>query len=119
MPDEVRQCRTCPWRVDCVPHRDIPGYCRALHEQLADTIRSGLASMAEPLRVMLCHYSPFGGPDVPCAGWLAHQLGPGQNFGVRVAVAEGRLPRPHVEGPQHETFAATLAAAGEADTCTR
>ena len=33
-PQIVRQCRSCPWRVDCVPDRDIPnGYYRWLRDQ--------------------------------------------------------------------------------------
>lgn len=28
------QCKSCPWRVDCDPEKDIPGYDRKLAENL-------------------------------------------------------------------------------------
>ena len=106
--ETVTQCKSCPWRVDCVPDEDIPnGYSRELHRGLACTIRSGVDSMIGALRVMACHYSRPG-DEFACAGWLANQLGPGNNIGVRLAVMRGRLPVPNVDGPQHETFEDTL-----------
>lgn len=105
----VVQCKTCPWRTTCDPTRDIPGgYSVALHEGLAGTIKSGLASIFDREgRVMACHYSTPGAM-LPCAGWLHNQIGAGNNFGVRLAVAAGRLPVPKVSGEQHETFEETL-----------
>ncbi len=104
---EVHQCKSCPWRVGCDPDEDIPRYSRDLHEELACTIRSGPESLTGGLRIMVCHYSR---PDdeFPCAGWLAHQLGPGNNLGVRLAVLRGHLPVPQADGPQHESFEDTL-----------
>jgi hypothetical protein len=108
-PTPVRQCATCPWKVTTVPERDIPdGYCVDLHEALSCTIRSGLDALFGPhRRGMACHYSKIG-EEFPCAGWLHHQLGPGNNIGVRLAVATGQLPVPKVEGDQHESFEDTL-----------
>lgn len=104
----VKQCETCPWRVGCVPERDIPnGYSVELHEGLRRTIKSGLESLTSEGRAMACHYAPLDRPS-PCAGWIHNQLGPGNNIRVRLAVAFGELPRPVVDGPQHETFDATL-----------
>lgn len=105
---EVVQCKSCPWRVDCVPDRDIPNYRRKLHEGLTDTIESGLGSLFQSNgKVMACHYSKP--PDeFPCAGWLYNQLGAGNNIGVRLAVMTGRLPPPRIDGEQHETFEDTL-----------
>jgi hypothetical protein len=42
-------------------------------------------------------------------GWLAHQLGPGNNIALRLAVMAGRIDG-NVEtvGPQHERFEDTL-----------
>ena len=105
----VKQCKSCPWRVDCVPDRDIPnGYSVELHRGLRGTIREGVQSLTGGLlRVMACHYSQEG-DEFPCAGWLENQLGPGNNIGVRLAASSGRLPLPETDGPQHMTFEDTL-----------
>jgi hypothetical protein len=104
----VAQCKSCPWRVDCEPDADIPGYRRDLHERLRGTIVSGVASLAAPVqRIMACHYSKPG-EEFACAGWLYNQLGPGNNLAVRIDVARGRLPVPEVDGRQHERFEDTL-----------
>lgn len=103
----VRQCPSCPWRVDCVPERDIPnGYSCDLHEQLRETIARD-TSISATLRIMACHYSKLG-EEIPCAGWLHNQLGVGNNITVRLAVIRGRLPAPEVDGEQHQTFEETL-----------
>jgi hypothetical protein len=56
---------------------------------------------------MACHYSKPG-EEFACAGWLANQLGSGNNIGVRLAVAQGHLPVPEIDGEQHERFEDTL-----------
>lgn len=104
----VTQCKSCPWRVDCDPERDIPnGYSVELHERLAGTCVSGLASMRPgTMRVMACHYSKPG-EEIHCAGWLRNQIDTG-NIAVRLAVAVGTMPAPVVDGDQHERFEDTL-----------
>lgn len=105
----IKQCRSCPWKIGCVPDRDIPnGYRVDLHASLISTIRSGLDSLRlDPLRIMACHYSKIGA-EFPCAGWLHNQLGSGNHLGARLAVMLGRLPVPEVDGDQHEIFEDTL-----------
>lgn len=104
----IRQCKSCPWRVDCVPDRDIPNYVPDLHAKLDASIQSGLQTMFCRVRhVMACHHSKPG-EEFPCAGWLHHQIGPGNNIGVRIAVMTGHYPVPEIDGDQHETFEATL-----------
>jgi hypothetical protein len=103
----VHQCKSCPWRVDCGPDRDIPGYNRELHKKLTNTIASGLDFCSDRLHCMSCHYSNSGA-DFPCAGWLHNQLGVGNNLGVRMAVLRGSLPVPEVEGDHHGRFEDTL-----------
>lgn len=105
--EKLVQCRSCPWRIDCVPDEDIPnGYSRKLHAALDCTI-------AEPGRlgplgsIMACHYSEVG-EEFPCAGWMHHQLGVGNNLALRLAVMTGRLPVPEIDGEQHERFEDTL-----------
>lgn len=104
---EVKQCKSCPWRVGSVPGRDIPGYDRALHEGLRETVEGGLGSLGQSIKRMACHVSRPG-KDVVCAGWLENQLGVGNNFAVRLAVVAGDLPAPVVDGEQHESLEATL-----------
>lgn len=105
---EVAQCKSCPWRVDCEPDKDIPRYKRDLHKKLARTIQSGTESLfARERHVMACHYSEPG-QEFACAGWLANQLGPGNNIGLRLQVASGRMPVPRIDGEQHERFEDTI-----------
>lgn len=111
MSGTVTQCRSCPWRIDCVPQTDIPhGYSVALHEKLRGTIAepgSLTCLTADTVRVMACHASKPGDDHV-CAGWLHHQLREGNNIWARIEVARGRLPVPIVAGPQHWRFDDTL-----------
>ncbi len=102
-----RQCAKCPWKAGVNPN-DIPGgYCATKHAALSRTIADpgdirGSSSM------MACHETPPG-KEVACVGWLVHQLGPGNNLGLRLRAAFGELDT-HVEtvGPQHERFEDTL-----------
>lgn len=108
----LTQCRSCPWRVDCEPDKDIPGgYCATMHRNLSNTIDTGPDSLRRAFsgvsRVMACHYSPVG-DEFPCAGWLHNQIGVGNNIGVRMAVISERLPFPEIDGPQHQRFEDTL-----------
>lgn len=107
----IKQCKSCPWRVDCVPDRDIPNYSPKLAAGLTATINSGIASLqtlfSGQMRIMACHYSKPG-EEFPCAGWLYNQLGTGNNIAVRLRVAQGNLPPPEVDGPQHEVYEETL-----------
>jgi hypothetical protein len=114
----VAQCKSCPWRVDCEPDRDIPNYDRELACGLRRTIRSGVDSIASviatgKMHIMACHYSKPG-EEFACAGWLHNQLGPGNNLAVRLRIARGDLPVPEVDGEQHETYEATLCSREEA-----
>ena len=61
---------------------------------------------------MACHDARVG-EEFPCAGWLHHQLGPGNNIAARIQVMRGQLPVPSVSGEQHHTFEATLGHAQE------
>jgi hypothetical protein len=56
---------------------------------------------------MACHYSKLG-EEIPCAGWLHHQLGVGNNIRLRMQAIRGEMPLPVVEGEQHRTFDDTL-----------
>lgn len=102
------QCAKCPWRVGVNPH-DIPnGYEVEKHKALASTIAKpgdlcGLRG--GELRAMACHETE----DAHCIGWLSHQLGPGNNIGLRVHVRDcANIGQLRTIGPQHESFAETL-----------
>lgn len=101
-----KQCKACPWRVGVVPDRDIPnGYDVAKHANLRGAIDQRLSAT---LRVMSCHESAVRRPFA-CAGWV-HNQNEHSNLAVRMAIFEGRLPIPDVDGPQHEHFDDTLPA---------
>jgi hypothetical protein len=102
------QCAQCPWRKDVNP-RDIPnGYDVRKHAALASTIAregdlSGLAS--RELRVMACHESHRD----HCLGWLMHQLGPGNNIPLRIAMMGcENAGQVRLIGEQWQTFEETL-----------
>lgn len=106
----TKQCKACPWRKDVVPDRDIPGgYCAARHANLKDTVAvPGELRLSGVLRMMACHES-MPGKEVPCVGWLVHQLGPGNNIALRIqAMRDERYRDLEVFGEQHETFEDTL-----------
>lgn len=102
------QCKTCPWRAGARV-ADIPRYERAKHERLRDTIAEpgSLAGLGRGLKVMACHYSTEETPS-PCAGWLNHQIGEGNNLALRLAAMSDARMRPEVDGPQRRSLAATL-----------
>ena len=103
-----KQCKKCPWRKDVDPVTIPNGYCETKHAALKNTIsKPGKLNLAE-IRIMACHESPIG-LEKPCVGWLVHQLGPGNNIGLRLAVIEGRIDADvETVGEQHETFEDTL-----------
>lgn len=103
----TKQCKKCPWRVDVDPH-DIPdGYSEERHRALKDTIATGFSYEGSKIRMMACHETPVG-RERPCAGWLANQLGPGNNIGLRMMAIHRMIPKPELVGDQHDTFEDTL-----------
>lgn len=103
-----RQCKQCPWKVGSNPH-DIPnGYEVEKHRALKRTIAEpGALNLGPEIRVMACHESKVGA-DTVCVGWLAHQLGPGNNIALRLLMMRGKLPAFELVGEQHERFEDTL-----------
>lgn len=98
------QCAKCPWRVDVDPH-DIPnGYCETKHAALADTIAEP-GSMRLTGKAMACHETG----DAHCVGWVAHQLGVGNNIGLRLQMMTcENIGKLRLVGEQHATFEDTL-----------
>jgi hypothetical protein len=102
----VKQCKKCPWRKGVNPH-DIPdGYCEVKHAALESTIAKGL-NLGPTLHLMACHESPVG-DERPCIGWLYHQLGEGNNIGLRLWAIKNLRESLDIVGDQHETFEETL-----------
>lgn len=104
----TRQCKLCPWRKDVDPN-DIPnGYCPTKHRALSSTIaKEGDLSFlgSSTLSAMACHESH----DAHCVGWLANQLGPGNNIGLRLAMRGCENIRDlKLVGEQHRRFEDTL-----------
>lgn len=104
----TKQCAKCPWRKDVDPH-DIPnGYCPTKHAALESTIaKPGDLSFLKggPMPVMACHETH----DAHCIGWLANQLGPGNNIGLRLAMRNcENIGKLKLVGEQHRTFEDTL-----------
>lgn len=100
------QCQKCPWRKETNPH-DIPnGYTEERHRALAATIAVGIDNLfSDELHVMACHELH----EAHCIGWLAHQLGPGNNLALRLQVRScTNAHRIRLRGEQHETFEDTL-----------
>jgi hypothetical protein len=104
-----RQCKKCPWKKGADPHAIPNGYDVEKHRRLHRTIAEpGALTFSSELRMMACHESKLGS-DLPCVGWLAHQLGPGNNIALRLAAMTGRVDANVVTvGPQHERFEDTL-----------
>jgi hypothetical protein len=105
-----KQCKKCPWRKDVNPY-DIPNdYDPEKHVALQRTIAKpgSLRPKTGVFRIMACHEFAVDA-EQPCVGWLANQLGPGNNITLRLAVATGRIDA-NIElvGEQHETFEDTL-----------
>lgn len=112
----TEQCKKCPWKVATNP-REIPdGYCETKHAALRRTIAEpgSLRGLRDPQRAMACHESATG-REAPCAGWLYHQLGVGNNIALRMRALVDKRFRPTVHGRQHQTFEATLPAPLEPD----
>lgn len=104
-----KQCAKCPWRKTTDPHEIPNGYCADKHRALKRTIATpGELRIGGRLRMMACHDTPAG-EELPCVGWLVHQLGPGNNIALRLAVVTGQIDGDvETVGEQHERFEDTL-----------
>lgn len=103
------QCQKCPWKVSTNPHEIPNGYCAVKHAGLKGTIAEPTEyNLSGGVRVMACHDSPVDQP-MPCVGWLHHQLGVGNNIGLRLACMAKKIDgNVQTVGEQHKTFEDTL-----------
>lgn len=100
----TQQCVKCPWRVETDPF-DIPnGYDPEKHRALEKTIAEP-GSLRDTGSVMACHETD----RAHCVGWLVHQLGPGNNIGLRIRMMSCENANAiRLRGAQHATFEDTL-----------
>lgn len=103
-----RQCKKCPWKVSTDPHTIPNGYSVDKHRDLSVTIARPGVITTDPISMMACHETPPGA-ELPCVGWLVHQLGPGNNLGLRMRAMSGQVDaNVEVVGEQHPDLASTL-----------
>lgn len=103
-----KQCAKCPWKVSTDPNTIPNGYSADLHAGLACTIAEPGSLRFSGTSMMACHELPIG-RELPCVGWLVHQLGPGNNIGLRIAASMGRVDaNVRTVGRQHIRFEDTL-----------
>jgi hypothetical protein len=105
----TKQCPKCPFKVSVNPF-DIPdGYCEIKHAKLKETIaKEGEFNLGREIKAMACHHSD-GSDKMYCVGWLNHQLGVGNNIGLRIKMMNcENIGKIKVYGKQHEKFEDTL-----------
>lgn len=84
------------------PSRDVPDYDPGIYDRMRASLRTGIETVTAATHlIMECHNGKRGA-NRPCAGWLHHQIGIGNNLGMRLKVMTGRLPVPKISGDQHE-----------------
>lgn len=103
---QTKQCSKCPWLTNTDPYTIPDGYDVEKHQALAGTIAEpGVIPTDTNLRVMACHETDSD----YCIGWLNHQLGEGNNIGLRVRFMNctnaGDI---ELIGEQHPNFESTL-----------
>ena len=103
---QTRQCQGCPWLKGSTTD-DIPGYDPEKHKSLASTIAEpGSIRLNES--AMACHDSPDNDSRY-CIGWLSHQMGAGNNIGMRVKmIGCSNASDIRLAGPQEENFEGTF-----------
>ncbi len=103
----TRQCAKCPWKKSTNPHEIPDGYCQTKHAALKKTIATpgSIERIGQPLHVMACHEAA----DAHCVGWLANQIGEGNNIPLRLAMRDcENMQDLKTVGAQHQTFEDTL-----------
>jgi hypothetical protein len=101
------QCAKCPWKVSTNPWEIPGGYDAEKHRALVSTIAEPGGASLRHNRAMACHEYPIGA-ERPCAGWLAHQLGPGNNLALRLYAMTGAFGAIVLDGEQHPDLESTL-----------
>lgn len=104
----TNQCAKCPWKVSTDPNEIPDGYCEVKHANLESTIATEGEINLGAMNVMACHHSN-GSDQMYCVGWLSHQLGVGNNIGLRMRMFNCENARDiKLDGEQHQRFEDTL-----------
>ena len=103
---QTTQCDKCPWKVGTDPY-DIPnGYEVEKHQALKNTIAEpGALDFSKAISIMACHELH----EAHCIGWMAHQLGRGNNLALRLKMITcTNIEKMQTVGKQHPNFESTL-----------
>lgn len=102
---QTKQCKNCP---DSDPNA-ISGYSLEMHQDLENTIADpGTINFGREIRAMACHNSTDE-EQFHCIGWLVHQLGVGNNIGLRMQMWNcENASEIEVFGEQHQRLEDTL-----------
>lgn len=105
----TKQCSKCPWKVSTNPFEIPDGYCELKHANLKNTIANdGEINIGKPVSAMACHHSK-GEDKMYCIGWLNHQLGVGNNIGLKIQMMNySNVGDIKTYGKQHQKFEDTL-----------
>lgn len=102
------QCAKCPWKKSTDPTTIPDGYCETKHANLSSTIATPGEINLGPMNAMACNHSN-GDDQMYCVGWLNHQLGRGNNIGLRLKMLHcENIKDLKIVGKQHEKFEDTL-----------
>lgn len=110
--NRLRQCAKCPWKKSTNPCEIPHGYSTNLHRSLSGTIAKpgdlSIILYGGEIRTMSCHEHPIG-EEAHCIGWLANQLGAGNNIPLRLQMRHcGNIGLIELDGEQHACFEDTL-----------
>lgn len=98
------QCAKCPWIKGSDPLEIPNGYSVEKHRALRRTI-ADQGSLRGSESVMACHETH----EAHCIGWLNHQLGVGNNIGLRLQMIRCENAKAiRLRGEQHQRFEDTL-----------
>jgi hypothetical protein len=104
----TKQCDKCPWKKSTDPYLIPDGYSVDAHKKLKRTIAEpGALTFGQTSVAMACHES-HPSEEMFCIGWLAHQLGLGNNIGLRISMLNYDFSDIELDGDQHDRFEDTL-----------
>ena len=99
-PVRKKQCPNCPWKVSTTA---IPGGSCPNKDEKLDGFRQSGQSFGGSLQMMQCHDTQDDEPKA-CTGWVIHELGPGNNMGLRLKALAGGFEDLETVGPQRRSI---------------
>ena len=100
----TKQCKGCPWKksidINTIPN----GLDKDMLFKMIEGAKNSENSLVPSLRIMSCHHSNDK-DNMICIGWLHNQLGPGNNWMLRLKMRDcENISEIKVYGKQHEKF---------------